>query len=1526
MAEHSTNPGAHTNPSDAPRRRRWPWIVAAVAVLLAALVFAAPYLISTRAGTDLVLRAVNDRIDQSVAADDVSLTWLGPCQASDVRVVDEQGRDVALVKNVQLQKGLLGLIFSPYRFEKATLTEPRVTVYVDQPREEEPSGKLPDLAGQVVVIDGQLMLRRLDGRAIDVQQINADLTLNTLDRINGRFRGSLASGGAVGGTVDLDNVQEGFEKGLDRITGNFQVATDQGVNLAPLVHFADASLPFQGTASLRASAVMEQRKINATVLAEGKALTSARPQHGPARPMDVRIEGKATSENGLAHGNLALTSGAGTFQAQLAYPLNAPLPQLSGGDILSAIWGGRQLNLPELTLKAAGTFDVAALARSVPALLNIQGGAKITGGSLALNDLSVKGGADATIAMRAALTDFAARAEGKTITLQPVTLNLDAGLQGEKGLQIRQGKLDSDFLKAAATGAATDMNLTYRLDIGQLRSQLGQVFDLGALPQQGLAEGTAVMTKAGDDRVNLEVNLAARDFRRSGAPDVLVEQATVQQSGHILVQQRRPVELIVERGQFAIGQDLAASDSGRYDFRTGAMHFDVNVAQSRLQALATLAQALAGVDLPQVHGTLATKARITRDATGVLDVTLADGSLQGVKAFEQGQPAPPAGIDASFSGQMKLADNRTIATIKTTGAAVALDVELDYPTRSKWRVSARELLAALLEGRPSTMPELRLDVKGRVDGTALAKAAPALAAMPGQTVLRGGTMQLDTFALRGGALPSLKADAKFASVSLTHQGRPIEIKKGTVDVDMNIERGVGLQIGKGLIDSDAGRASLSGSARKLDAVFAINAAHVPVTLAGASGTALQLTGGTLSGTATVARDGQVVDLALAAEATDLAWQEDGKSKSLAKASIEQTSRLEMKDYDPRKITLSRAVVRIPDELVVQGQGWYEFRTGAMDAAVDLQQAKIQTLASWANSLGMDPGALNRYSGQFAGSAKLSAPARGPIVSSGTMNIAGLAVDNRPVGKGPISLDWNGLEYARAARRLAVASATLQSSFASAKATDLNASLGRPFTLQGAADASADLAPVMDVVRPLAASARKEGGQPAPPLQLSGRANWKGQFQTVGQTISIEGRGGVSNFVAGQAQPVNIDFDQIIAIDRQSDSMNIRALKINSQPDVFTMTASGTVGNYTTDMNADITGRYTGSWPYIMELLKQFAPEVERELAVTGQTRGDFFIRGPINKPGAQPGWRDLSAQTTVSWRSIKLRNFGVTMEEASMTPSLSGGRVGVPTTPVPAMDGQVVLGGTVMAAGPANNYALQGRHQVLKSLKISAELGKDLLGRFNPVFAEAVGIEGRVSLAMEDFYWPLDKAQIRQARGRGALNLADLKLRVGGPLGKLLGPLNSALMPALTDSVNFEIRDGRIHYDNFKLVYARIYDVRFSGSVAFVDDEQVDLVMSLPITPDVLQQFKVAGPINDISRVLGEQRVEIPLKGTRLHVIPRLEAVNIQPMIAKAMEQLIKEGILKGGLIPKLPEASPRKPGDFLPDLPIPGLDKSKNK
>src|SRR5262249_32801509 len=160
-------------------------------------------------------------------------------------------------------------------------------------------------------------------------------------------------------------------------------------------------------------------------------------------------------------------------------------------------------------------------------------------------------------------------------------------------------------------------------------------------------------------------------------------------------------------------------------------------------------------------------------------------------------------------------------------------------------------------------------------------------------------------------------------------------------------------------------------------------------------------------------------------------------------------------------------------------------------------------------------------------------------------------------------------------------------------------------------------------------------------------------------------------------------------------------------------------------------------------------------------------------------------------------------------------------------------------------------------------MGAQLLSYINPIFKFMTRVEGRVSMALQDIRVPLSDAIKRTGSGSGVLDLGDMKIQPGGVFGKLfeLGglPVND-LYPAKVGRVDFQLKNGRIHYDKFTMVFPSGYDLKFYGSVGF--DDTVNLVISLPVTQQLIKQLKIGGPV-DLSKQLSKLRVDIPMVGTR---------------------------------------------------------------
>jgi len=231
-----------------------------------------------------------------------------------------------------------------------------------------------------------------------------------------------------------------------------------------------------------------------------------------------------------------------------------------------------------------------------------------------------------------------------------------------------------------------------------------------------------------------------------------------------------------------------------------------------------------------------------------------------------------------------------------------------------------------------------------------------------------------------------------------------------------------------------------------------------------------------------------------------------------------------------------------------------------------------------------------------------------------------------------------------------------------------------------------------------------------------------------------------------------------------------------------------------------------------------------------------------------------------------------------------------------ANGGKMRLGATVdMRAGePVLN--MPGPTAILEDVQLDPEVGKKLLSRFNPIFADVVQLEGKINLAIaEPIMLPLKKGSELPCAGSGRLDLGGLKVQPKGMLADLMqmvGLAGGESRSMEIGSVDFRIEQGRrIAYDDFTVTFGGVLDLKFYGSVGL--DDTVDLAVSIPVRAALLESLGVEGPLLDYARVLEGARVDIPITGTRLKPKLSPSRKTIESLVSKAVEALLKEEAVK---------------------------------
>ena len=415
-----------------------------------------------------------------------------------------------------------------------------------------------------------------------------------------------------------------------------------------------------------------------------------------------------------------------------------------------------------------------------------------------------------------------------------------------------------------------------------------------------------------------------------------------------------------------------------------------------------------------------------------------------------------------------------------------------------------------------------------------------------------------------------------------------------------------------------------------------------------------------------------------------------------------------------------------------------------------------------------------------------------------------------------------------------------------------------------------------------------------PPEVSGTLTWEGKVRVARARSSVSGKGEFKNVRVeggGKSFEQDITFAHAVQVDHEKKLIDLTEMEVVS--DALSLRMRGKATRPQDHWVLDLTGSYEGSWEELTSLIHEMSPSLSESVWFTGTTGGDIRITGPPYAADLKPVFRDLEASAPFGWKGASL--FGIDLQETTFTPVLSAAEVNIPDTLIEAGEGTIRIAGTVDLRSQTPLYRLPGSHRILDALKITPQMSRDLLSRFNPIFTELTHAEGEVSLDVEDLLLPLGDEIKRGGAGKGHLDLRNLKVRPKGILQILLG-LESLKwgeqLDARVEGVDFVIRDGRIWYENFVMWFAPGYDLRFSGSVGF--DDSLDLVVSVPVSRELLERLTVLGPVADYARVLEGVRVVVPLMGTRGK--PRLDfaEVDIGPIIQRAIEILLRE---QGGKI-----------------------------
>ena len=206
------------------KRRRWPWILAGVLVLLCVLVALLPTILSTGMARQKVLGRVSQGLNGSVDASSWSLGWFSGLTLNDISVKEAGGGPVFEADAVSIGASVPMLLGSHKKLGTITVQGPRVTLskgpdgrwnFADLvppgPEKKKEAKALPfDISGDLNIKDGTIVVQQPGSPPLEVTDVNVTASVKSVNEpveytIDGKLPGTGGSVTAKGTATLMEN-------------------------------------------------------------------------------------------------------------------------------------------------------------------------------------------------------------------------------------------------------------------------------------------------------------------------------------------------------------------------------------------------------------------------------------------------------------------------------------------------------------------------------------------------------------------------------------------------------------------------------------------------------------------------------------------------------------------------------------------------------------------------------------------------------------------------------------------------------------------------------------------------------------------------------------------------------------------------------------------------------------------------------------------------------------------------------------------------------------------------------------------------------------------------------------------------------------------------------------------------------------------------------------------------------------------------------------------------------------------------
>jgi len=487
---------ASANKPERRHSRRGPMRRLVMLAVAIALVYFAPSLLALTPLRDLPLQMVFEGIDGTIQSGGASFGWFSSIEYREVQVDDGNGDVLLRVPRVSIERTGLQLLFDRSNLGTVTVREPELHMIARADRSNLEDVLLPwwnrPSSGPVeidlIVVEGAIALEDHVAREQwKISAVAASLGLS-------REEGTPVSWSAAGKIALGDR------------SGDFDVASTDETEHA--IRLKAANLPLGMFRFLAARAYGDLRfggQLTSDVVWQPATVANgadeAASKHGPQSlrgqigVTDLFVSGGPFETDEVRLKNVSLQSDVQlTSDEMRAKELNidCDVGRVSAKGYVKTTMNGKATPLAALArgkYDIQASLDLARLAQMLPRTLSIRTETQVTGGVVRL-DLVSQPSAEGHLWQASLKTEgLSATNRSKPIRLEkPIAIDLAARETGA-GVTVDALECSSDFLQISGKGTADELTAELLFDLDQLKSQLGQLVDLGDMQIAG--EGRA---------------------------------------------------------------------------------------------------------------------------------------------------------------------------------------------------------------------------------------------------------------------------------------------------------------------------------------------------------------------------------------------------------------------------------------------------------------------------------------------------------------------------------------------------------------------------------------------------------------------------------------------------------------------------------------------------------------------------------------------------------------------------------------------------------------------------------------------------------------------------------------------------------------------------------------------------------------------------------------------------------------------------------------------------------------------------